>query len=111
MPILVVTTPKPKGKVVASPSSDVVRAVSILHPAYSRLLRDTITFSNGTGELSNRLTRKGRENASGRERGRRRRSSQTLGCSDPDRVKVRQGTPAKTARAVKGWEKLDARVT
>jgi hypothetical protein len=45
------TTPRPKGKVVASTTSDVLRAVSILHPAYSRLLRDTLTFSDGTGEL------------------------------------------------------------
>ena len=104
-------TPKPKGKVVASPTSDVVRAVSILHPAYSRLLRDTITSSDGTGELCNRLTRKGRENASGRDRGRRRRSNRMPGCNDRDKVKVRQGRPAKTVRAVKRWEKLDARVS
>jgi hypothetical protein len=44
-------TPRPKGKVVASTTSDVLRAVSTLHPAYSRLLRETIMASDGTGEL------------------------------------------------------------
>ena len=103
------TTPKPKGKVVASTTSDVLRAVSELHPAYNRLLRDTITSSDGTGELCNRLTHQGRENASVRDRGRRRRTSQTLVCNAPDTVKVRQGTPDKTDKVVNAWEKLDAR--
>jgi hypothetical protein len=49
-------TPRPKGKVVASTTSDVLRAVSELHPAYSRLLRETIISSDGTGELYYRLT-------------------------------------------------------
>jgi hypothetical protein len=102
-------TPRPKGKGVASTSSDVLRAVSTPHPAYNRLLRDTITSSDGTGELCNRLTCKGRENASGRDRGRRRRSSQTLVCNGLDRVKVRQGTPDKTDKTANAWEKLDAR--
>ena len=42
-------------------------------------------------ELSNRLTRKGCENASMRQRGRRRQSSLTPGCKSWDTVKVRQG--------------------
>jgi hypothetical protein len=37
----------------------------------------------------------GRENASVRNGGRRRRSSQTLGCNGWDKVKVRQGKPNK----------------
>src|SRR5260221_10325580 len=88
------TTPRPKGKVVASTTSDVLRAVSTLHPAYSRLLKETIIATDGTGELSHRLTLRGRENASGRERRRRRRSSQMPGCNDLDTVKVRQGKSA-----------------
>jgi hypothetical protein len=39
----------------------------------------------------------GRENASAREGGRRRRSSPTPGCNDPDMVKARQGKPSKKA--------------
>jgi hypothetical protein len=102
-------TPRPKGKVVASTTSDVLRAVSTFHPAYSRLLRDTITSSDGTGELCYRFTQSGRENASVRDRGRRRRSKQRLFCNGKDRLKVRQGTPVDTDKAVNAWEKLDAR--
>ena len=40
--------------------------------------------------------RKSRENASGRESGRRRRSSQRLFCNGKDRVKVRQGRLKRT---------------
>ena len=40
-------------------------------------------------------TRVGRKNASVRDGGRRRRSSQTLCCNGMDRVKVRQGKPVK----------------
>jgi hypothetical protein len=63
-----------------------------VHPAYSEQLRVAVTSGIGTGELSRRRTRfGGLENARGRRRGRRRRSSQMPGCNGPDTVKVRQG--------------------
>ena len=50
----------------------------------------------GTGELRHRCAPAvGRENASVRDGGRRRRSSQTPGCNGQDMVKVRQGKPDK----------------
>ncbi len=42
------------------------------------------------------IARKSRENASGRESGRRRRSNQKLFCNGGDRVKVRQGRLKRT---------------
>jgi hypothetical protein len=42
------------------------------------------------------IARKSRENASGRESGRRRRSNQMLFCNGRDRVKVRQGRLKRT---------------
>ena len=42
------------------------------------------------------IARKSRENASGRESGRRRRSSQMPSCNGMDRVKVRQGRLKRT---------------
>ena len=69
---------------------------SIAHPVYRGQLRIAITSAIGTGELSYRLTHGvGRDNASVRERGGRRRSSQTPGCNGQDRVKVRQGKLSK----------------
>ncbi len=67
--------------------------------AESRQLRVTSNVSCiRTEELSNCLTcqRAGRENASVQQRGRRRRSSQTLGCNGQDRVKDRQGKSVET---------------
>ncbi len=49
------------------------------------------TSPTGKRELRCRLARKGRENASVRTGGRRRRSSQTPAGNGPDTAKVRQG--------------------
>src|SRR6266568_7602745 len=69
---------------------------SSVRPAHSRQLKVAITSRWEIRELSNRLTRKGCENASMRERGRRRRSNQTLFCNGRDTVKVRQGRLKRT---------------
>jgi len=49
-----------------------------------------------SGNAHTAYARKSRENASGRESGRRRRSSQRLFCNGGDRVKVRQGRLKRT---------------
>src|SRR6266568_660224 len=49
-----------------------------------------------SGNAHTASARKSRENASGRESGRRRRSNQMLFCNGGDRVKVRQGRLKRT---------------
>jgi len=58
----------------------------------------------GTGELPHRFTYVvGHDNASVREGGRRRRSSQMPRCHDGDRVKVRQAWCTETASETRTW--------
>src|SRR5207245_2300739 len=94
-------TPSQNGMAAGSLAPDSKEHYSSVRPAHSRQLRVAFTSRWEIRELSNRLTQKGCENASMRERGRRRHSNLTPGCNSRDMVKVRQG---KTLDARKnGW--------
>jgi hypothetical protein len=90
-------TPDPNGKMPAWRSEGADQDYSTAHPVYRGQLRIANTSPIGTGELPHRSARApGRETASARRGGRRRRSSQMPGCNGQDRVKVRLGKPNQT---------------
>ena len=76
------------------PSPMSATSLSARRKAGSYGLLSLLDRKSGNAHIAS--ARKSRENASGRESGRRRRSSQTLFCNGKDRVKVRQGRLKRT---------------
>ncbi len=76
------------------PSPMSATPLSARRKAGSYGLLSLLDRKSGNAHIAN--ARKSRENASGRESGRRRRSSQMPSCNGKDKVKVRQGRSKRT---------------